>query len=247
MCSSDLATLTAARFSFNVAGGRCETCGGRGQQLIEMHFLPDVWIVCGECRGKRYSRETLEVRFRGLSIADVLALRADEAVEVFAAVPRVARSIQALVDVGLGYLQLGQPATTLSGGEAQRIKLAAELVERKGTAVYVLDEPTTGLHLADVDRLTEVLHRLADHGHTVITIEHHLDMIRQADHVIELGPEGGAGGGLVVAEGTPEEVARRDTPTGRALRGEGRGGTGPARGRDEGVPGSAARGEALSP
>ena len=209
----------AGRFSFNTPGGRCETCEGRGAQLIEMHFLPDVWVVCPDCRGRRYNRETLEVRFKGLSIADVLGLRADEAVGVFEAQRGIRRPLQALVDVGLGYIRLGQPGDTLSGGEAQRVKLASELTARSGSRVYVLDEPTTGLHLADVAKLIEVLHRLADAGHTVITIEHHLDMIRQADHVIELGPDGGAAGGLIVAAGTPAEIAAAGTATGLALRG----------------------------
>ncbi|HMV67459.1 MAG TPA: excinuclease ABC subunit UvrA, partial [Myxococcota bacterium] len=209
------------RFSFNAAGGRCETCEGRGAQLIEMHFLPDVWVRCPDCKGRRYNRETLEVRFKGLSIADVLALRADEAVEVFSAQRRLLRPVQALVDVGLGYVRLGQPGDTLSGGEAQRVKLASELTARSGRRVYVLDEPTTGLHLADVARLIDVLHRLVAAGHTVVTIEHHLDVIRQADHVVELGPDGGAAGGRIVAEGTPARVATLDTPTGVALRARG--------------------------
>jgi excinuclease ABC subunit A len=208
------------RFSFNAPGGRCSVCEGRGATLVEMHFLPDVWVTCEACSGKRYDPETLEVRWQGKSIADVLSMRADEALELFTNHRSIKRSLQALVDVGLGYLQLGQPATQLSGGEAQRVKLAAELSSRKGHAVYVLDEPTTGLHLADVAKLVSVLHRLVGDGHTVITIEHHLGMLAQADYVIDLGPEGGHQGGLVVAAGTPEEVAATDTATGVALRRE---------------------------
>jgi excinuclease ABC subunit A len=206
------------RFSFNAAGGRCEACEGRGAQLIEMHFLPDVWVVCAECRGRRYDARTLEVRFKGHSIADVLAMRADAAIEVFQQQRPIRRALEALVDVGLGYIRLGQPATTLSGGEAQRVKLAAELISRAGSRVYVLDEPTTGLHLADVAKLIAVLQKLVAAGNTVITIEHHLDMIRQADHVIELGPDGGAGGGLLVAAGPPAVILAAETATGVALR-----------------------------
>ncbi len=206
------------RFSFNSVGGRCGQCEGRGATLVEMHFLPDVWVTCPSCRGRRFNKETLSVRWRGHTISDVLAMRADEALDVFRNHRGIRRRLKALVDVGLGYLQLGQPATTLSGGEAQRVKLASELTSRRGHAVYILDEPTTGLHLADVARLVQVLHRLVDQGHTVITIEHHLDMIAQADHVVDLGPEGGAGGGRLVGEGPPEVLAGLDTPTGRALR-----------------------------
>lgn len=206
------------RFSFNSKGGRCEMCEGRGATLIEMHFLPDVWITCVSCRGRRFERDTLEVRWKGHSIADVLAMRIDEAVDLFSAQRLIHRSLQALVDVGLGYVALGQPSTTLSGGEAQRVKLAAELVSRKGHRVYVLDEPTTGLHMEDISKLVAVLHRLVEQGHTVITIEHHLEMIRQADWVVDMGPDGGAAGGLVVAAGTPEKVAKSATATGLALR-----------------------------
>jgi excinuclease ABC subunit A len=210
---------TAGRFSFNAADGRCPVCEGRGATLVEMHFLPDVWVPCDACLGKRYEPATLEVRYKGRSIADVLAMRADEALSLFENVRSLARPLRALVDVGLGYLTLGQPGNTLSGGEAQRVKLAAELSSRKGHAVYVLDEPTTGLHLQDVAALVRVLHRLVDDGHTVLTIEHHVEIWWQADHVIDLGPEGGAGGGLLLAEGTPGEVALTGTATGRALRG----------------------------
>ncbi|MCB9665699.1 MAG: excinuclease ABC subunit UvrA [Alphaproteobacteria bacterium] len=208
---------TPGRFSFNTPGGRCEACEGRGAILIEMHFLPDVWVTCDACKGRRFHRDTLEVRWQGASIADVLAMRADEALDLFKAQRGIARALKALVDVGLGYVELGQPSTTLSGGEAQRVKLAAELMARPGHRIYLLDEPTTGLHLADVSRLVKVLHTLVDKGHTVVTIEHHLDVILQADHVVELGPEGGAAGGRIVAEGTPEVVAASGTPTGEAL------------------------------
>jgi len=208
------------RFSFNSQGGRCASCEGRGAVLVEMHFLPDVWVTCETCGGKRFNAETLEVRWRGRSIADVLAMRADEAVEFFANHRSLKRKLQAMVDVGLGYLTLGQPANTLSGGEAQRVKLAAELTSRKGHALYILDEPTTGLHLEDIASLVRVLHRLVDDGHTVITIEHHLGMLLQADRILDLGPAGGASGGRITGFGTPEQVARLDTPTGRALRDE---------------------------
>jgi len=208
---------TPSRFSFNTKGGRCDHCEGRGAILVEMHFLPDVWVGCPTCKGKRFNRETLSVRWRGHTIADVLSMRADEAVEVFKNHRTIRRKLQALVDVGLGYLQLGQPGTTLSGGEAQRVKLASELTSRRGHAVYILDEPTTGLHLADVAQLVQVLHTLVDKGHTVLTIEHHLDMLLQADHVLDLGPEGGVGGGRIVGQGTPEQIAELNTATGRAL------------------------------
>ena len=205
------------RFSFNAKGGRCETCEGRGAILVEMHFLPDVWVECDACRGRRFNRQTLDVRFKGASIADVLGMRVDEALTLFDNQKNIRKHLQALVDVGLGYIRLGQPGTTLSGGEAQRVKLAAELVVRRGHRVYVFDEPTTGLHLQDISVLVTTLQALVDRGHTVITIEHHLDMIRQADWVMELGPEGGAGGGMIVAEGTPEALAKLATPTGQAL------------------------------
>ncbi len=208
---------TASRFSFNAQGGRCSHCEGRGAILIEMHFLPDVWVECPECHGRRFDRETLAVRWGGHSIADVLNMRADEARDLFVAHRALKRSLDALCDVGLGYLTLGQPATTLSGGEAQRVKLATELIARSGKKVYVLDEPTTGLHLNDVAKLVGVLHRLVDAGHTVITIEHNLDVILQADLVIELGPEGGAGGGKLLAQGTPAQIQSKKTATGLAL------------------------------
>ncbi|MFT4626914.1 MAG: excinuclease ABC subunit A, partial [Myxococcota bacterium] len=209
------------RFSYNsTTGGRCGTCEGRGAILVEMHFLPDVWVGCDACGGARYDRETLGATWRGRSIADVLGMRCDEALELFANHRKMRAKLASLVDVGLGYLQLGQPANTLSGGEAQRVKLAAELTSRRGHCVYVLDEPTTGLHLEDVSKLVGVLHRLVDAGHTVITIEHHLDVVRQSDHVVELGPEGGAAGGRVVAIGTPEVIRGTETATGAALRRE---------------------------
>ncbi|HWJ42399.1 MAG TPA: excinuclease ABC subunit UvrA, partial [Solirubrobacterales bacterium] len=196
------------RFSFNVKGGRCEVCKGDGQIKIEMHFLPDVYVPCEQCHGKRYNRETLEVRFKGKNIADVLEMSVADGVEFFENVPKIARRLRTLNDVGLGYIRLGQPATTLSGGEAQRVKLATELSKvATGETLYILDEPTTGLHFADVQRLLEVLGRLVDAGNTVVVIEHNLDVIKTADRLVDLGPEGGEGGGEIVATGTPEEVA----------------------------------------
>ena len=196
------------RFSFNVKGGRCEACGGDGIIKIEMHFLPDVYVPCEVCGGKRYNRETLEVKYKGKNIFDVLDMTVEEAVTFFENVPSIRRKIETLYDVGLSYIKLGQPSTTLSGGEAQRIKLATELSKRStGKTIYILDEPTTGLHFADVHKLVEILHRLADGGNTVIVIEHNLDVIKTADYIIDMGPEGGDGGGTVIAEGTPEKVA----------------------------------------
>jgi excinuclease ABC subunit A len=197
------------RFSFNVKGGRCEVCRGDGQIKIEMHFLPDVYVPCEQCHGKRYNRETLEVRFKGKTIADVLEMPIEEALEFFAHIPKISRRVQALFDVGLGYMRLGQPATTLSGGEAQRVKLAAELSKvATGTTMYILDEPTTGLHFADIQRLLEVLDRLVESGNSVVVIEHNLDVIKVSDRLIDLGPEGGDEGGRLIAQGTPEQVAQ---------------------------------------
>jgi excinuclease ABC subunit A len=197
------------RFSFNVKGGRCEECEGHGQNRIEMHFLADVWVTCPRCKGHRFNEETLEIRFKGKSIADVLEMDVQEALEFFANQPRIQTILQTLHDVGLDYLKLGQPATTLSGGEAQRIKLSRELARRAtGRTLYILDEPTTGLHFHDIRRLLEVLHRLVDAGNTVIVIEHNLDVIRSADWVVDLGPGGGEAGGRIVAAGSPREVSR---------------------------------------
>src|SRR5690625_551358 len=199
------------RFSFNVRGGRCEACRGEGVNKIEMHFLPDVYVPCEVCEGKRYNRETLEVEYKGKTIADVLDMRIEEALDFFKNIPRIKRKLQTIVDVGLGYIKLGQSATTLSGGEAQRVKLASELHKRSnGKNFYILDEPTTGLHTADIEKLLAVLQRLVDNGDTVVVIEHNLDVIKMADHIIDLGPEGGDGGGQVVATGTPEEIAKVD-------------------------------------
>ena len=196
------------RFSFNVKGGRCEACCGDGLVKIEMHFLPDVYVPCDVCKGKRYNRETLDVHYKGRNIADVLEMTADEALEFFENLPRIRRKVEALCQVGLGYIRLGQSSTTLSGGEAQRVKLATELSRLStGNTFYILDEPTTGLHVADVHRLVDVLQALVDQGNTVLVIEHNLDVIKVADHIIDLGPEGGSGGGQIVCTGTPEEVA----------------------------------------
>jgi excinuclease ABC subunit A len=207
------------RFSFNVSGGRCEACSGDGTIRIEMQFLPDVYVPCEVCKGARYNRDTLEIRFKGKNIAEVLEMPITEALEFFANQPRIARHLQTLVDVGLGYVRLGQSAPTLSGGEAQRVKLASELARRStGHTIYLLDEPTTGLHFEDVRRLLIVLARLVDQGNTVLVIEHNLDVIKTADWLIDLGPEGGEGGGTIVAEGTPEQVAKaKGSHTGRFL------------------------------
>ena len=207
------------RFSFNIKGGRCEACAGDGTLKIEMNFLPDVYVPYEVCHGARYNRETLEVTYKGKNIAEVLDMPIEEAADFFSAYTRISRYLDTLVDVGLGYVRLGQPATTLSGGEAQRVKLAAELQKRSnGRTIYVLDEPTTGLHFDDIRKLLHVLQSLVDKGNTVLTIEHNLDVIKSADHVIDLGPEGGSGGGTIVATGTPEEVARAaESHTGRFL------------------------------
>jgi excinuclease ABC subunit A len=208
------------RFSFNVKGGRCEACKGHGRKKVEMHFLPDVWVMCNLCKGTRFNRETLQIRYKGKSIADVLEMDVDEALEFYANIPKVKRILQTLADVGLGYIKLGQSALTLSGGEAQRVKLAKELARvSTGDTVYILDEPTTGLHFADIQKLLDVLHRLTDAGNTVIVIEHNLDVIKTADWIIDLGPEGGDGGGRIVAQGTPEDVTHvAESYTGRFLR-----------------------------
>ena len=202
------------RFSFNVKGGRCEVCRGDGQIKIEMHFLPDVYVPCEQCHGKRYNKETLDIRFKGKTIADVLEMPIEEAVEFFAHIPKIHRRLQTLHDVGLDYMRLGQPATTLSGGEAQRVKLAAELCKvATGRTLYILDEPTTGLHFADIQRLLEVLQRLVEAGNSVVVIEHNLDVIKTADQIIDMGPEGGEEGGNLMAAGTPEEVAAVEDST----------------------------------
>ncbi|MGZ8512163.1 MAG: ATP-binding cassette domain-containing protein, partial [Candidatus Limnocylindria bacterium] len=208
------------RFSFNVKGGRCEACEGAGIVQIEMHFLPDVYVQCEVCKGKRYNRETLEIHYKGKNVAEILEMTVDEALKFFSAVPSIHRKLDTLHDVGMGYIHLGQPATTLSGGEAQRVKLATELSKRAtGKTVYILDEPTTGLHFDDVSRLLQVLSRLVDTGNTVIVIEHNLDVIKTADWVIDLGQEGGEKGGYLIAAGTPEEIAANpDSHTGRYLR-----------------------------
>jgi excinuclease ABC subunit A len=199
---------TPGRFSFNVKGGRCESCEGDGIIKIEMHFLPDVYVPCEVCKGKRYNAQTLEVKYKGKTIADVLEMRVDEANELFAAIPRIHNKLKTICEVGLGYIKMGQPATTLSGGEAQRVKLATELSRRStGRTFYVLDEPTTGLHFADIHKLLDVLQRLVQMGNTVLVIEHNLDVIKTADYLIDLGPEGGDRGGSVVGTGTPEELA----------------------------------------
>ena len=199
------------RFSFNVEGGRCEACSGDGILRIEMHFLPDIYVPCEVCKGKRYNKETLEVKYKGKTIADVLDMTVEEALEFFKNIPRIKQKIQTLHDVGLGYIKLGQPSTTLSGGEAQRVKLATELSKKPtGKTLYILDEPTTGLHIADVHKLVEILQRLVDTGNSIIVIEHNLDLIKTSDYIIDLGPEGGDKGGKIVAVGTPEQIARNE-------------------------------------
>lgn len=208
------------RFSFNVKGGRCEACQGDGLIKVEMHFLPDIYVPCDVCKSKRYNRETLEIKYKGKSIHETLEMTIEEAREFFDAVPALARKLQTLMDVGLSYIKLGQSATTLSGGEAQRVKLSRELSKRDtGKTLYILDEPTTGLHFADIQQLLDVLHRLRDHGNTVVVIEHNLDVIKTADWLVDLGPEGGSKGGQIIATGTPEEVAEmKQSHTGHYLK-----------------------------
>jgi len=208
------------RFSFNVKGGRCEACKGDGIIKIEMHFLPDIYVPCEVCHGKRYNSETLEVHYKGKNISEVLDMTVDDAFDFFQNIPKISRKLQTIVDVGLGYVKLGQPATTLSGGEAQRMKLASELQKKSnGKNFYILDEPTTGLHSDDILRLLQVLDRLVDAGNTVLVIEHNLDVIKSADHVIDLGPEGGENGGTIIATGTPEQIAASpDSYTGQYLK-----------------------------
>ena len=210
----------AGRFSFNVKGGRCETCQGDGLIKVEMHFLPDMYVPCDACQGKRYNRETLEITYKGKNINDVLNMTVEDAAEFFEAIPAIYRRLQALQEVGLGYIRLGQSAPTLSGGEAQRVKLAKELSKRDtGQTLYVLDEPTTGLHFHDIAKLLDILHTLRDRGNTVVVIEHNLDVIKTADWIVDLGPEGGSGGGEIIAEGTPEDVAENPkSHTGRFLK-----------------------------
>jgi excinuclease ABC subunit A len=208
---SKIRAYKPGRFSFNVKGGRCEACGGAGLKIIEMNFLPDVHIKCDECYGKRYNRETLEVRFKGKSINDVLNLTVNQAVEFFENIPKIRDKIKSLQDVGLGYITLGQQSTTLSGGEAQRVKLATELSKRDtGNTMYLLDEPTTGLHFYDIEVLMNVINQLVDKGNTVIIIEHNPDVIKMADYIIDIGPEGGRAGGKIIAEGTPKQIMKAD-------------------------------------
>ena len=208
------------RFSFNVKGGRCEACKGDGIIKIEMHFLPDVYVPCEVCKGERYNRETLQVKYKDKTIADILDMNVEEALAFFENIPNIKRKLETLMDVGLSYIKLGQPSTQLSGGEAQRIKLAFELSKRStGKTLYILDEPTTGLHVDDVSRLVEILQRLVEAGNTVVVIEHNLDMIKCADYIIDLGPEGGDKGGTLVAQGTPEEIVKNDkSHTGKYLK-----------------------------
>ena len=211
---------TSSRFSFNVKGGRCEACSGDGVIKIEMHFLPDVNVTCDVCKGKRYNRETLEIKYKDKNIDEVLNLTVEEAIDFFENIPKIKRKLEVLRDVGLSYIKLGQPSTTLSGGEAQRVKLATELSKKPtGKTIYILDEPTTGLHTADVHKLIDVLQKLTDNGNTVIVIEHNLDVIKTADYIVDLGPEGGNKGGEVVACGTPEEVVKvKGSYTGKYLK-----------------------------
>ncbi|MGD9000356.1 MAG: ATP-binding cassette domain-containing protein, partial [Granulosicoccaceae bacterium] len=211
---------TPGRFSFNVKGGRCEACQGDGVIKVEMHFLPDIYVPCDVCKGKRYNRETLEVRYKGRTIHEVLDMTVEDALEFFSKVPVIARKLQTLMDVGLSYIRLGQNATTLSGGEAQRVKLSRELSKRDtGRTLYILDEPTTGLHFHDIRQLLSVLHRLRDHGNTIVVIEHNLDVIKTADWIIDLGPEGGDRGGEILVAGSPEQVAaHKGSHTGDFLR-----------------------------
>ncbi|MBP3005138.1 ATP-binding cassette domain-containing protein, partial [Acinetobacter baumannii] len=200
---------SAGRFSFNVKGGRCEACEGDGMIKVAMHFLPDMYVPCDACHGKRYNRETLEVGYKGKNISDVLEMTVEDAAEFFSAIPVIHRRLETLTQVGLGYIRLGQAATTLSGGEAQRVKLARELAKRDtGKTLYILDEPTTGLHFHDIAKLLDILHELRNKGNTIVVIEHNLDVIKTADWVVDLGPEGGSGGGMIIAEGTPEQVAK---------------------------------------
>ncbi|MDF2533768.1 MAG: excinuclease subunit, partial [Clostridia bacterium] len=208
------------RFSFNVKGGRCEACKGDGIIKIEMQFLPDVYVPCEICKGKRYNRETLEVKYKGKNISDVLDMTVEDALEFFENIPRIQRKMQTMYDVGLGYVKLGQPSTQLSGGEAQRIKLAFELSKRStGKTLYILDEPTTGLHIADIHKLMHILDRLVETGNTIVVIEHNLDVIKRADHLIDLGPEGGDRGGTIIAQGTPEHIAEvEESYTGQFLK-----------------------------
>ncbi len=212
---------TARRYSFNMSGGRCETCKGQGLKKVEMHFLPDRYIACEECKGKRYNKATLETTYKDKSIADVLEMHVEEACQFFKNVPSIERILSTIKDVGLGYITLGQPSTSLSGGESQRVKLATELSRQAtGKTLYILDEPTTGLHFADIHQLLKILHRLVDLGNTVLIIEHNLEVIETADYLLDLGPEGGAAGGEVVATGTPEEVAAIERSyTGQFLKG----------------------------
>jgi excinuclease ABC subunit A len=212
----------AGRFSFNVKSGRCDVCEGGGMRVIEMNFLPDVYVHCEKCSGKRYNRETLEIRYKGKSIADVLEMTVEDAVSFFQNVPYICRKIKVLEEVGLGYITLGQSAVTLSGGEAQRVKLSTELSKKDtGKTFYILDEPTTGLHFEDIQHLLDVLHKLVDRGNTVLVIEHHMDVIKVGDHIIDLGPEGGDGGGRILCEGVPEEIVKcKDSYTAQFLKAE---------------------------